>query len=169
MTQPPVQVIVTDANVLINLMHVSRLDLCADLPNLDFVVPDHVSEEILIPEQREAFDRAMAAGTLQTASITKVEDIALFADLTRHLGRGESACLVIAVRHGWGVASDEKGRFRREALDRIGAGRILGTADLFVRAIRDGLITIEEADVDKATLEERRFKMPFASFREVIS
>ncbi len=169
MTEPPIRVAVTDANVLINLMHVSRLDLCANLPDLDFVVPDHVREEILVPEQREALDRAVAAGTLVIASITKPEDIALFADLTLHLGRGESACLVLAVRHDWSVVSDEKRRFRREAVNRIGAGGILGTADLFVRAIRAGLITVDEADLDKATLEGRRFKMPFGSFREVVS
>ena len=84
-----------------------------------------------------------------------------------HLGRGEAACLVLAVRHGWTVASDEKGRFRREAVKRIGGDRIIDTADLYIRAIRAGLVTIEEADVDKATLEARRFRMPFGSFREV--
>jgi hypothetical protein len=59
-------------------------------------------------------------------------------------------------------------RFRRKAASRIGNDRIIGTADLFVRSIHSGLITIEEADSDKATLERRRFKMPFGSFREMI-
>ncbi len=161
--------IVADANVLINLMHVARLELCANLPGLEFVVPDHVREEIMLPEQRTTLDQAVAAGTFEVTSITKPDDIALFANLTRHLGRGESACLVLAVRHGWTVASDEKRRFRREAIHRIGEDRLIGTADLFIRAIRHSLITIDEADADKATLEERRFKMPFGSFREVVA
>ena len=80
MNAPTTRVVVTDANVLINFMHVGRLSLCAELPNLEFVVPDHV----------------------------------------RHLGRGEAACLVLAEKNGWTVASDEKGRFRREAVARIG-------------------------------------------------
>ncbi len=42
MNAPTTRVVVTDANVLINFMHVGRLSLCADLPNLEFVVPDHV-------------------------------------------------------------------------------------------------------------------------------
>ena len=46
MTDSPSPIIVTDANVLINLLHVARLDLCARLPGLEFVVPDHVHEEI---------------------------------------------------------------------------------------------------------------------------
>ncbi len=165
----PVRVVVTDANVLINLMHVERLELCASLPDLEFVVPDHVREEIMLPEQRTVLDRAVADGTFEISSITEPGDIGMFADLTRHLGRGESACLVLAVRHGWTVASDERKRFRREAVSRIGEDRLIGTVDLFIRAIRAGLITLEEADGDKAMLELRRFKMPFGSFREVVS
>jgi hypothetical protein len=40
-----VRIVVTDSNVLINLMHVSRLDLCGRIPGHEFVVPDHVREE----------------------------------------------------------------------------------------------------------------------------
>ena len=35
-------------------------------------------------------------------------------------------------------------------------------------AIQAGLLTVEEADADKATLERRRFKMPFGSFADVV-
>ena len=35
-------------------------------------------------------------------------------------------------------------------------------------AIRDGLVTVEEADQDKMVLEEHRFKMRFSSFRDVL-
>lgn len=40
------RIVVTDASVLINLMHVSRLGLLAKIPNHEFVVPEHVREEI---------------------------------------------------------------------------------------------------------------------------
>ena len=166
MTAPPLKIVVVDANVLINLMHVARLDLCKVLPDLEFVVPNHVHEEIQRPAHREAFDQAVSEGLFQIVLITEPEDIELLAELTTRLGRGEAACLVLAVRHGWTVASDEKGRFRREAAKRIGKDRIIGTADLYIRAIEAGLITIQEADADKATLEARRFRMPFGSFRE---
>jgi len=58
-------------------------------------------------------DRAVADGMFRSASLTEPNDVALFGELTGHLGRGE-------------------------------------------------------ADADKATLEERRFKMPFGSFGEVV-
>ena len=58
MTDPPQRIVVSDANVLINLMHVGRLDICGRLPGFEFVVPNHVREEIMLPEQRAALDEA---------------------------------------------------------------------------------------------------------------
>ena len=49
-------VVATDANVLINLIHVSRLHLCRELAGYDFVVPDHVREEIVREDQRAMLD-----------------------------------------------------------------------------------------------------------------
>lgn len=60
MTTDAHTIIVTDANVLINLMQVTRLDMCARLPGYEFVVPDHVREEITEPSQRSALDEAIA-------------------------------------------------------------------------------------------------------------
>jgi hypothetical protein len=41
----PVRVVVTDANILINLIHVGRLDLLGKLPPYSFVVPEEVVKE----------------------------------------------------------------------------------------------------------------------------
>ncbi len=168
MTTPRRRIVVTDANVLINLIHVVRWDLCAQLPGIEFVVPDHVRDEVTDRAQRSALDRAVAKGSLRIVSIADLADIASFGDLTIHLGRGEAACLVLAARNGWSIASDEKGRFRREALARIGKARIIGTAAIYILALNAGLLTIEQADSDKAILEETCFRMPFRSFREIL-
>jgi rRNA-processing protein FCF1 len=42
----PSRVVVTDANVLINLIHAGRLDLLGSLTPFEFVIPDHVIAEI---------------------------------------------------------------------------------------------------------------------------
>jgi predicted nucleic acid-binding protein len=57
--------VVTDANVLINLMHVSRLGLLRSIPNHEFVVPQHVREEVTILEQRVALDAEINEGWLR--------------------------------------------------------------------------------------------------------
>lgn len=46
---PPTRVVVADANVLINLLHVGRLEKCSRVPDLELVVPNHVWEEISYP------------------------------------------------------------------------------------------------------------------------
>lgn len=56
---------------------------------------------------------------------------------------------------------------QREAVQALGAGRIVNTAGLIVMAIRANLMTVEEADHAKAILERHRFRMPFGSFRDV--
>lgn len=92
----------------------------------------------------------------------------MFAELTASIGRGEAACIAIAAAEGWLIASDEKRRFLREAETRVGAGRVITTVDVFVLAIKAGLLSVEDADADKLTLESRRFKVSFASFREFV-
>ena len=163
------RVVVTDANVLINLMHVSRLDLLAGIPHHEFVVPEHVRDEVKLPEQRAVLDAAVRDGWLKVAIVSDLNAVAVFADLIVHLGRGEAACIAIAAHEGWHIASDEKKRFLREVEARVGAGRIITTVDVFVLAIAAGLLTVDEADADKRTLEGKRFKVPFASFRSLVT
>ncbi len=101
-------------------------------------------------------------------SINDISAITLFAELTAFMGKGEAACLSLAVTRGWLIASDEKRVFKREAEARLGPGRLINTAGLLVFSIRAGLITIEEADELRAVLEQCRFRMKFASFRDLL-
>lgn len=166
MATPPHRVVVTDTNVLINLMHVSRLSLCGMISGYEFVIPNHVYQEITDQTQISAIDSAIAGRCLVLEEITDINSIVLFTELIAHVGRGEAACLAIASEKAWYLASDERGRFLREAVARIGETRIIGTPDIFMLAISKGLISIDEADADKAILETKRYKMPFGSFRE---
>lgn len=168
MTRPPLRIVVTDANILINLMLVGRLDLCWNLPGYEFIVPEHVRTEIVRPEQREPLETAITDGNLKVESITELKGLVLFADLAERMGKGEAACIAIAESHGWSIASDEKGRFRKEAVARIGAKGLMDTPGIFVLGIQAGLLTIVEADQAKLSLETQRFRMPFASFKDVL-
>lgn len=168
-TPPRSRTVVVDANVLINLAHLRRLNLLARLPGYEFIAPEDVVAEVCREPERRELETALASGAVRVGSIVELEDLARCAELRRSLGRGESACLVLAERHGWSIASDEKRRFRREALSRLGPGRLMTTPGLLVLAIRAGLLTLEEADRDKQTLESHRFRMSFRSFREVVA
>ena len=139
------------------------------LPGFNFVVTPDVVAEIVLPGQKEQVDNAVAAGALRVEGLAGPEMLALFAELRRLMGTGEAASLALAVSKGWAIASDEKKAFRREALARLGPGRILTTPGLYVLAIRAGVLSVEEADADKARLEACRFKMDFSSFRDQVS
>lgn len=161
------RVVVTDANVLINLIHAGRLELLGAVSGYRFVVPEQVVAEVSVPAQRARLADALGQGLLRQEALG-VEALALYGELRSVMGRGEAACLAAAHGKAWWVASDEKGPFRREALARLGQGRLVTTPGLFVLAIRAGVLTVDEADEAKAILERNRFRMKFRSFRELL-
>ena len=167
MTTQALTVVVTDANVLINFCHIGQLPLLGALTPYRFVVPVEVINEITEPAQRADVASALAQGVLAEIVIDSIEALALFGTLHDLMGRGEAACLALAVTEGWMIASDEKRRFRREAVERIGAARIADTASLLRHAISIERVSVAEADGFKAILETRRFVMPFASFGDL--
>ena len=162
----PARIVVTDASVLINLIHVDRLDLLGTLPGFEFVVPPEVESEISVPAQAQALDRAIGTDSLRRKSFQTTTELQRYAQYVRILGRGEAACLAMAEVLGWSIASDERGKLLKLARRRLGAGRILNTPGVFIIAIRANLITVEEADHDKRTLASHRFEMRFSSFGE---
>jgi predicted nucleic acid-binding protein len=162
------RIVVSDANVLINLIHVDRLSLLGALEGLEFVIPDQVVNEVTSPEQAPILEAALDHCWLSCVSVKGTKELGLYADLRQVMGKGESACLAIAEQREWLVASDERGRFLRIAKERLGEGRILNTPGLFVLGIRAGLLSVEDADKAKRTLEGLRFKMTFESCREVL-
>lgn len=161
-------ILVADSSVLINLLHVERLETFARLPTHRWVIPEEVCAEVIVLEQRRELERLVGAGVLERLVLDDVAALTVFAELSTCLGWGESACIALAGSRGWHVACDERGRFRREAITRLGEGRILTTPELFVMAIRAGVLTVDQADADKDTLARRRFRMPFASFRDAL-
>lgn len=169
MTSKSRETAVVDANVLINFAALDRMDLLGDLPMLDFVVPDEVRSEIKRPRHRARLDLALEDGGLRRIRLEDPDALALFGELRELMDLGESACLALAQHRRWIVVSDEKRRFRREALRRLGDGRILNTAGLVLMAIRHELLSVEEADTMKRDWERcHRFRLNFDSFRNLV-
>lgn len=161
--------VVIDSNILINLMHISRLDLLAKIPGLRFCVPEHVVAEITDKAQRLLLLKAIQDKTLRMVKITDPSEIQKYHQLHSVMGQGEAACLTLAESNEWIVGTDEKGRVRREILEKLGKGKQLTTVDLMVLAIRSGVISIEQADDYKKGLGERNFKVKFESFQHFFS
>lgn len=161
-------VVVTDANVLINLIRIGQLPLLGQLNGYRFLVPAEVVSEITEPDQREALSAALAGGDLEQVIVDTIESIRLFAELRDIMGMGEAACLALAATRGCHIASDERRRFRRRAVELLGEDRILRTDGLLLEAIRQGRISVTEADGFKVVLASNRYSMTFESFADLM-
>ncbi len=164
---PLVSVVVTDASILINLTHTGHLALLGRLPGFRFAIPDEVIAEVTQSAQAALVEDALLRGIIFRESIKDSQELETYAELSRILGAGEAACLALAQGRGWVVACDERRVFLREVESRLGSGRILNTAGIYVLWIRSGLLQVEEADAAKAILEQHWFRMAFASFRDL--
>ena len=164
-SKKPKCIFVTDASVLINLIHVDRLDLLGALVGYEFIVPPEVEAEVRLPAHSQALARAFDAGHLRRQAFTSTDELALYAEHTHVIGRGEAACLAMAEVQGWYVASDEQHKFLKLVKERLGTGRILNTLRVFDLAICANVITAKEAYEDKLVLAE--LKMRLSSFREL--
>jgi predicted nucleic acid-binding protein len=165
-------VVIADTSVLINFLRIDRVSLLGGL-SCDFLIADHVREEIAdaYPEQQTRLAGAIDGGVLSVVSLTRQDEIEAFAALIGlgRLGEGECASIAFASTHGHAVGLDDR-RAITEARRMNGAIEIVGTAELVVLMIKDGLLTVEEADAIKAEWESRhRFKLRFASFADVLS
>ena len=159
--------VAVDASVLINFLLLNRVDILGALSDYCFVVSDAVHKEITRPDQQILLSDAFDAKLLHKKKGTDPSELYVFAALTEVMGVGEASCLAAAEHRGWLLASDERGLFLRIARERIGENRILTTPEILLRAIRAGIITVEQADEAKACLEKNRFRMKFDSFADL--
>ena len=86
--------------------------------------------------------RTLARNVLRQVALVEVAELRIYAELKPRLGDGEAASLALAAVYGGCIASDEKGRFRREAERLLGPGRIIRTVDLVTEALEAGTLTL---------------------------
>jgi|ERR1700746_1616959 len=158
----------TDTCVLINLAHVSRLDLLGQIEDMVFHAPQEVLNEVSEPGQMTKVEQAIERGVLHRLKIVAVEELESMAEYVEQFGKGESACLAVAIHRRWVVATDET-KDRRLSREIASKGiKLINTPGILLKAIRQGHLTVQAADLIKAELETNRFKMSFGSFQELV-
>jgi len=166
-------IIVADTSVLLNFLKINRMDLIGGHPRR-FLVTDHVETEISHDDQRTAFLAAVAAGHLDTCTVTDLREVELFLRLGPgvRLGAGECSALAVAMHRRHAVAIDDNRALNR-AFRTAGLSstriEIIRTPDVVVGLIRAGVLTIEEADCIKDRwAREHRFTIKTASFSDLL-
>lgn len=158
----------TDACILINLLRVHRLDLLGALPPYVFHAPQEALKEITYPEQQAELKQALERGWILETRLEAIAELQVFTQANEQLGSGESACLALAEVRGWILGTDDsKGAKWKKVISAPGIN-ILNTPGILLLAIRQGILTVQQADEIKATLEANRFRMGFASFQDLL-
>ena len=158
--------VVADTSLLLNFLKIGRIDLLAAFYRI--VITEHVRTEVTDPDHRKALDEAIANGSIEETAVTDPRELGMFSQLNVFLDRGESAAIAVAVQRGWILGLDEKGVALREARSRLGTSRILNTVGVLANCIRQGLLSIKEADEIKEDLARKRFVIKLGSFAELV-
>lgn len=171
MHAPPPIVLVTDTSVLVNFLRIDRMDLIRDL-SPQFLITDHAAGEItdVYGDQLARFEAAVAAGCCEVCRVEDEAALEMFGQLTgtQRLGIGESATIAHAISIGAGLALDDR-RAANEARRINGGLVVLGTVDLTVQMIVEGLLSVQEADAIKDDwAANHRFRLKIASFGDLL-
>jgi predicted nucleic acid-binding protein len=160
--------VATDTCIVINLLRVGRLDLFSVLPPYVFNLPPEVIAEIEQPDQRQAVEDALRLGWIRETKLEDTAELQTYARAIAQLGKGESACIALAERRGWILGTDDsKGAKWKKVISAPGI-QVLNTPGILLLAIRKGVLTVEQANEIKDALERTRFRMGFASFRDIL-
>ena len=158
----------TDACILINLLLAHRLDLLGAVAPYVFSVPTEVLGEITYPDQQTELKEALDRGWIQEARMEAIEELQIFAQGNEKLGSGESACLALAQTRTWILGTDDSKGIKWKKVISTSGLQVLNTPGILLLAIQQGVLTVEQADEIKTLLETNRFRMGFASFRDLV-
>lgn len=170
-----VPIVVADTSVLINFLRIDRMDLICRYPDR-LLATDHVESELAddYPGQKERYQTAVAAGLLDTCSVTDPEEVALFLRLGPgvRLGAGECSAIAVALVRGHAIAIDDNRAIKIALREAELAGArlvVLRTQEIMVALIRASVLMVDEADEIKADWEQQhRFRLQARSFRDLL-
>ena len=160
--------VATDTCIVINLLRVSRHDLLGSKPPYVFYVPPEVEQEIEYPDQQEAVKEAIRQGWIRQTKLEDPAELQTFARATAQLGKGESACIALAEKRSWVLATDDSKSAKWKKVISAPGIQVLNTPGIILLAIRKGVLTIQQADELKVALERNRFQMGFRSFGDLV-
>lgn len=167
----PLRNVVLDTTVIINFFAVGRGDLFAKFPAVVFWISEHVRGEVADFEDVSyilQLDQLLNAGVLHPVESYTLDELALFGQLRDPgvLGAGECAAISLAVKRDWILATDDKAAGKAFAHRVPQTGALQTTQTLLIELIRNGALSVSEADAIKDRLaRDFRFRMKLDSFK----
>lgn len=157
--------VVSDTTVLIALGRIGRLGLLEKLWGA-VTVPEAVYQEVAndLPGGKEIAE-AVKSGWLQVGSVKDQATVRLLQTVGL-LGKGESECIVLAKEIGARVILTDDKKARKTAA--AGGIETTGTLGLLVQAVREGILTKEDALAAVESLSETGFRLSKTVTRKAI-
>lgn len=158
--------LIADASTLLNFLFVGRFDLVQALGYRARIV-DAVYEEI--QSARKELDELIERDELRKLSFEGVAYMNRLASLiNRGLDTGEAFTVAAAIERGGIVAMDDR-RAIKKSREESPSLVVLTSPDIVVAGIKNGRITVADADGIKAEWGlKHRFKLKFQSFQELL-
>lgn len=131
-----IHVIVANASVISKMVSANLFLVLAKVTTLECIVPEVVMDKIADPDELAVVDSAITAGRFRVVRLEDEEGQADYRALCELMDKGEATGLALAKLHpDWHVVSDECRTFRRLALERLSAGRLLTAEDIITQMI----------------------------------
>ncbi len=143
--------------------------LARDGISVCFFCADRSAEGDHVPRSDRRTQQALDRGWIQETRLEEVLELQIFTRANEQLGSGESACIALAEARNWVLGTDDsKGTKWKRVISAPGI-RILNTPGILLLAIRQKVLTVQQADEIKTVLEENRFRMGFNSFQDLVN
>jgi len=158
------EAVVADNTVLSNFALIKREDILVKLFENALFTTEEVIDELKRGEKRNVLPKR----DWQWIKVLKMESSQeefLFRLLAESLGKGESSCLSIAISRDLKVLTDD--RDARRLAQRRGVP-VSGTIGVLVEAVREGLLSVEEANTMLSDMIEKGYFSPFETLDELI-
>ena len=151
-------IVILDASTLINLVNGEVLAAILSIPGAAFQMSAAVRTES--KSIAEAIDAAVAEERLGLVDDSLIS-VSAFREAKRlmQLGDGETECILAAASMGCAIGCDDQAA-RKQAKQRLGAGKLIGSIGLLRMAINAGLLSSEAAFASYGLMLERGGYLP---------
>lgn len=113
----------------------------------------------------EKFREALREGWIREVTLNSNKEKALFESLSVSLGSGEASSIAAAKVRGFIFACDDKAARREAALLQVA---LTGTLGILARAVKEKIISVQNADDVLNLMIKHGFYAPVSSMREIL-
>ena len=161
-------VFVFDSATLSNFYLIGAQDVLLRRYKRRMVIPwevfDEVSSGVMRSPRLKLFAGHVAAKNIKVATLSRKEQ-ALYLSLIESLGKGEAACLAMARRRAWTVATDDKAARRECTALNVAYTGIIGILKV---CCMDNQIPVETADYMLQMMVDEGFYSPVRSISGIL-